>query len=324
MRPAERLRPAVLTVAGATVLLLAACQPAERGPEALVPGFATGAPRLERIVLEQGGGAPLTFVRRDARWWIDGADWPVAREWLDPVLTGLLSARCDEPRTSRPERFAELGLDAPVAAPSQDGAFARPTGRWTFHLPEGEVRFVVGYPHPRGGTYVRVEGAPTSCYTRTDFRLPASRGAWFESSLLDPPFDRPVAVGVESDDAPTVWLSAGEGGVRLASPPVPGLPAVRLPLMPGDEAAAALAAAASGLRQIDVRVVEADGSAPSRRLRLVDAEGAERVVALRGTPEDTWARVLVDAPRYARREFRLPPDVAGPLWADVGGPAMRR
>ncbi|MFN9966455.1 MAG: DUF4340 domain-containing protein [Lysobacteraceae bacterium] len=323
MRPVELGRAAIVAVAGAALLLLAACQRTEREPDLLVPGFATGAPRMARIELEQGDGDALAFVRRDGRWWIDGADWPVARGWLDPVLTGLLTARCDEPRTSRPDRFAVLGLDAPRATPPEGGAFARPTGRWTFPLPDGDVRLVVGYPHPRGGTYVRVEGAASSCYTLADFRLPATRAAWFEAALLDPPFDRPVAVGVEADGLPAVWLAAGEGGARLASPPLPGVPKVSLPAMPGDAAVVALAVAASGLRQVDVRVATEPGDAP-RRLRLLDAAGSERVLELRGTPGETWVRVRDDAPRYARREFRLPPDVAAPLWADVGGPAVPR
>jgi hypothetical protein len=58
---------------------------------------------------------------------------------------------------------------------------------------------------------------------------------------------------------------------------------------------------------------------PQRVLRFESPAGAAYAIALRREASQTWASVLA-APAgqgagFEGREFLLPPDVAGPLWA---------
>jgi len=294
-------RPETLALALCAGLLLAACRPAPEAPARLLPALAGQAANLDRIHLAQPGGA-YVLVRRQGRWWIEGEEWPVARRWLDPLLVGLLDARCDEPRTARPEHFAQLGLTWPPAPADPTGgvAFARPTGRLGFYFAPTPTYLFIGHPHPRGGSFVRVEGAPSSCLSHTDLRLPATLTEWREPELLDAPWRAPVAVGVVDADTGTVrWLRQDEASQ------------------------AALWSAAATLRQIDLRPAAQPLPPPQRSLYLRAADGRLRAVELRGTPEAAWARVDAPEPRYADREFRLPHDVAVALWmplADAGAP----
>lgn len=284
-------RPEALAALLLGGLLLAACRPAAEGPARLLPELAERAGELERITLAQSG-TERVLLRREDRWWIEGEEWPVARRWLDPLLVALLDARCDEPRTARPEHFARLGLDGPPASPvpATGAAFARPTGRLGFHFDAQATQLVIGYPHPRGGTFVRVEGVPGSCLTHADLRLPATPDEWREPALLDPPWQAPEAIGLADADGSVRWLR------------------------PEAAADAAAWSAAAALRQIAFRPLAEPLPPPVRRLHLRAADGHERVIELRGSPEAAWARVDAAEPRYAGREFRLPHDVAVPLW----------
>lgn len=277
-------------------LLLAGCRPAPEAPTPLLPALAAQAAALDRISLAQADGKRM-LVRREGRWWIENEQWPVARRWLDPLLVGLLDARCDEPRTARPEHFDRLGLVWPSAPdPLIGAAFARPTGRLGFYFTPTPTYLYIGHPHPRGGSFVRVEGAPSSCLSHADLRLPVALSEWREPQLLDAPWWTPLEVGV-AEAGPVRWLR------------------------PDEPDHAALWSAAANLRQIELRPARLPLPPAQRRLHLRAADGRLKVVELRGRPELTWARVDAPDPRYAGREFRLPHDVAVALWvplADAG------
>lgn len=280
-------------------LLLAGCRPAPEAPTPLLPALADRTATLDRISLAQAGGKRM-LVRQEGRWWIENEHWPVSRGWLDPLLVALLDARCDEPRTARPEHFARLGLVWPPTEidPMAGMAFARPTGRLGFYFGPTPTYLYIGHPHPRGGSFVRVEGAPASCLSHADLRLPVTLSEWREPLLLDAPWWAPLAVGVaEAEAGPVQWLR------------------------PDEPAHAALWSAAASLRQIELRPAVLPLPPAQRRLHLRAADGRLKVIELRGRPERTWARVDAPEPRYAGREFRLPHDVAVALWmplADAG------
>lgn len=305
MKPA----PALLALA-----LLSGCSRAPSAPAPLVPGLAERLPALADVRLEHGGET-LVFERDGDDWRIRDAAWRADRRWLQPLLLGLANARCDEARTADPSRFARIGVAWPaVAELAADGAFARPTGRLTVSVDGRDVAVIIGYPQARGGTFVRVEGASNSCLSAASLRLPARAAEWFDPQLWRLPIEDVVAVVVEDTDARPLRLVARDGrfiaeGALVAPTPF----------------ADALASAMATPRQVDRRA--AGDTVPQRVLRLERSAGEPYALALWREGGTTWARVVAAPPResawYASREFRLPDDVAEPLWAGramLGGP----
>ncbi|MGL6290809.1 MAG: hypothetical protein ACRC2H_09000 [Silanimonas sp.] len=306
-----RVLPAAVAAA------LVACTPAPSAPGPLVPGLAKALPAVDEVRLQQGD-TTLVFERQGEAWRIRDAAWRADRRWLQPLLLGLANARCDEPRTADPSRFGRVGVAWPVEGsgdgeastdasnPPQDAAFARPTGRLDFRVDGRAVAVVVGYPQARGGTFVRVDGAPHSCLTSASLRLPAQASQWFDPQLWQVPIEQVTAVIVEEPGAPPLRLVRRDGrfvpdGAMLSPTPLPD----------------ALAAALAAPRQLDLRA--ATSAEAQRVLRLEGPEGGTFALALWRDGDASWARV-VDAPAaekawYEGREFRLPVDVAEPLWA---------
>ncbi|WP_397572773.1 hypothetical protein [Silanimonas sp.] len=298
-----------LASAAAALLGLSACSSEPAAPEVLVPGLAKALPALSEVRLQQGD-ASLVFERQGEEWRIRDAEWRADRRWLQPLLLGLANARCDEARTADPARFGRIGVAWPsVSEASPDGAFARPTGRLSLTVEGREVSAVIGYPQARGGTYVRVEGAPHSCLSAATLRLPARVSEWFDPQLWRIPTERVIAVVVEDPGAAALRLVPGEGGFRPEG--------AIIALTPDADA---LASALAAPRQLDLR---AAGSAePTRVLRLEGEGDLAYALAVWREGGATWARVIAAPDEasawYAGREFRLPADVAEPLWAARG------
>jgi hypothetical protein len=288
-------------------LMLSACSREPVQPEVLVPGLAKALPTLAEVRLQQGESS-LVFERQGDEWRIRDAAWRADRRWLQPLLLGLGNARCDEARTADPARFGRIGVAWPSESEaSPDGAFARPTGRLNLTVEGREVSVVVGYPQARGGTFVRVEGAPHSCLSAATLRLPARISEWFDPQLWRIPIERVTAVIVEDPGAAALRLVPGEGGFRPEG--------AIIALTPDADA---LASALAAPRQLDLR---AAGSAePTRVLRLEGEGGMGYALAIWREGEATWARVIAAPDEasawYQGREFRLPEDVAAPLWAE--------
>lgn len=286
---------------------LVACAPSAMPPAAVLPGLAEALPTLNAVTIEQGGET-LKMERQGAQWMIPEAGWRADRRWLQPLLLGLSEARCDELKTADPERYAQIGIDWPSSTPVVDaatGAFARPTGRVSVSLAAGEQAVIIGFPQARGGTFVRAETSPQGCLTDATLRLPAQVSEWMDPRLWA---DRPAApawVQIEDVNQAPLRLAAVEGRYRvegqvLALTPLPD----------------ALVAAVLDLRQQGLRA--ASDAEPERVIRFEAADGLY-AVALRREVDATWARVI-EAPDaqgegFTGREFRLPPDVADPLWA---------
>lgn len=292
------------------VAALGGCAEQAKAPGPLVPGLAAALPSLDRVAVQQGDDT-LVFERAGNAWMIRGAAWRADRRWLQPLLLGLAQARCDEPRTADPARYGRIGVAWPPesASAGDAAAFARPTGRLVLALDGREVAVVVGYPQARGGTFVRVEGAPHSCLTARSLRLPAQASQWFDPQLWELPLEQVAVVSVEDAGAPPLRLLRREDRFVAEGQ---GLPLTPMP----DALVAALAAP----RQQDLRPSPEAGAARSeawRVLRLELVDGRTYAIALRREDGWTWARAIAvpeaEAAAFDRREFLLPPEVADPL-----------
>ena len=318
-------RPRALAIAAVAACVAAlatsGCTRAPDEPKALVPGLDAALGGIGRVGIEQRDRT-LVVVRDGEHWRIDSAGWRADRRWLQPLLLNLAQARCDEPRTADAARFVRIGVAWPAedsgaadaaagSAASGDAAspaFARPTGRITLDVGGREQRVVIGFPHPDGGTFVRVEGAPHSCLTRVDLRLPARTSEWFDPQVWADAPEPPDTVHIEEPGAPPLTLRrVGERYLTEGQ------------VVAESSAPDALVAALLGLRQNDVR--PAADAEVARVLRFESPAGAAYALALRREGEQVWARVLVAPPAqgggFEGREFLLPPDVATPLMASL-------
>lgn len=302
--------PAARAALLSAALLLGGCAPAPEGPGPLLPGLDRALPTLDRVVVEQGDG--VLALRRDGdRWLIDGAAWRADPRWLQPLLLGLAEARCDEPRTADPQRYGRIGVAwPPTGALDEGAAFARPTARLALAFAGSERRVVVGHAHPRGGTFVRVEGAPHSCLTRVDLRLPARAADWLDPMVWSPPPGPPAWIEVSDGDAPALRLVARDGRYVADSRTGP----------PVDARADALAAALQNLRQRGLREPPAAAATGGRVLRFETTDGGRWALAIERDGAATLARIIEAPPAqgdgHEGLAFELPPDVADPLWAD--------
>jgi len=287
----------------------AGCERTPQPPPALLPGFAAELPGLGHIIVEQSGER-FELRREGEQWSIAAAAWRADQRLLHPLLLELAAARCDEPRTADAARFARIGVAWPPVAASAEGAtVARPIGRLTLVVDGHESQVIIGHPHPRGGTFVRVEGAPHSCLTAARLRLPARAADWFDPRLWATAPGAPDVVTIEdAGAAPLVLRRHGER--YLAA----GQTVAFSPLADG------LVAALLAPRQQGMRPLPADAPPAAVRVLRFDAPpGASHALALRRDGVQTWARVVA-APTgqgagFAGREFLLAADVADPLWA---------
>ncbi len=307
----EALILVVAALAVGAVVVLRAPQSPEIAP--LLPGLKAALPELQSLELSQAD-TTLTLRREPKDWLIEDARWPADSRWLQPLLLGLADAQCDEPRTAKPSRFEEIGVAWPPAQQSAptDGAFAQPTARVTVLIEGQPQSVVIGFARSRGGTFVRVEGQASSCFTRTDLRLPATPAEWFEPRLLSIPMAEVETVQLGEGSAPPLRLVVREGHA------IPEGQAMSLTPLPD--------ALVSALVNLRLNRVMALGDAPQaqRVMQLSLADGRGVRVALWREGATTWANLqasggdaewLQFAQRLEGRRFSLPPDVADPLWA---------
>jgi len=279
----------------------------------LLPGLKAALPTLESFELSQSD-TTLTLRRESNDWLIEDARWPADQRWLQPLLLGLAEAHCDEPRTALSSRFSEIGVDWPRAQPSSaaEEGFAQPTARVSVVINGTPKSVVIGFARSRGGTFVRVEGDPSSCFTRTDLRLPAALAEWFEPRLLTVPMAEVETVQLDDVGATPLRLVVREG---RAIPE--GQPMALTPLSD---------ALVSALLNLRLDRVLALGDAPEAQRTIHLSLSGERLVrvALWRDGSTTWASLqalggdaewMRFAQRLEERRFSLPPDVADPLWA---------
>lgn len=283
--------------------MVAGCSPRQSAPALLLPGLDETLAEFEGFELEQQDQR-LVFSRRGDEWWIEGSEWPADRRLWQPLLLSLAQARCDEPRTADPVRFARIGLGWPALADGQaTTAFHQPTARLHLEI-RGQAQVLrIGHPERQGGTFVLVEGAAHSCLTRSRLRLPATVGEWFDPRLHDWRSAAIQTIAIEDPGRPPQRLQRHEGHWQLAGQ-APG------------PAAEALAQAIAHALQLQWQPRSATPDV-DRRLRVTLDNGAEWVFALRREGVHTWVAVEAPAkPRYLDREFRLSPEAAEPLWGD--------
>jgi hypothetical protein len=238
---------------------------------AVVPGLREVLNDVERVTVQRPGQPPLTLRRRDRGWWWVERDWPADAARIRPLLLAMAEARCDEPKTARPDQYPRLGVEPVTAEGAQSVQVVAEAGERRFGL-------LLGREHAQGGRYLRADDAAGSCLSRTRPMVGEAPADWLATALVDRPASHWQRIELSDAGRPVATLvRTGERfALRGQSPGAVYAPD-------------ALAGGLADLRLADVRPAD-PADRPSRVLRYV-AEGGAVTVSLWREDAAVWFRI---------------------------------
>lgn len=163
---AQQPRPATIAGAGEPVL----------------PGLLENANRIDRIVL-MSGETQLTLAQAEDDWVIENRNgFPASFERIKALVVGLGQLRRIEPKTERPERYAQIGVeDAGPGATSTEVSLLDREGTPVARLILGEDSFSGG----TGGRYVRIPGEARAWLASGTLDLSVAARDWAAPEVID-------------------------------------------------------------------------------------------------------------------------------------------
>jgi hypothetical protein len=194
------------------------------------------------------GATTANFAQIGGHWAMaEKGNYPAAPGKLRRLLLGLADLTLVEPKTTRPDLFARLGLDDPSNGKSTLIALQDRIGKTVAQLIVGKVR----RDRLGGGNtavYFRKPGDNRTWLARGDLDLPADMAGWLDRRILDIPGLRIASIALTGSDGTALVLRRDKavGKFAVADPP----PDAKFK---GDAALAAPAAALTGLDLDDVK-----------------------------------------------------------------------
>ncbi len=212
----------VLAIAGAGVAYVltrggseseSAAAPKGAGGLAL-PALATHAGDVGQITVKR---APMEFtIRKDGETWkvTEKAGYPAKLEAVRNALVGLSQLKFEEPKTTRPDQYAKLGVDDPIAPPGDAADKAVPQSVLVT-LKDGAGKelgsIILGNPKYGGqgvlgsntaqGVYIRKPGDSQSWLASGTVELPHEPNGWLETKFADIKKERVKSVVVTQNAA---------------------------------------------------------------------------------------------------------------------------
>lgn len=197
-----------IVVAGAAILAAAALVVSRSGRDGaaqtpsgpMFPALVDRADSVASLVVESSSGR-ATIQRAGSNWTLsEKGGYPVKADRVREVVVGLSQLRSIEPKTSRPDRYAEIGVEDP---PSPDMAAseaptkppAAPRGaRVTLRDPSGATILSVLVGTQRMGnppaTFVRTAGEATSWLAEGQVDVPKDLLGWVDTQIVNLVRDR--------------------------------------------------------------------------------------------------------------------------------------
>lgn len=255
-------------------------------PERLLPGLAGVVNELDSLDLVAPGGDVAVSLRRDDdRWRVaqrDGYEAEFAQV-LD-LLRALAEAGVDEPKTSRPSWYPELGV--------QDVSQPDATGRRIDFPGRDIASVIIGQTDPSGeGSYARRADQEQSWLLDRVVEVPVDPVSWLEPGIMDIPSEEISEVIVRHPDAEIVRLRIADDDSRSA---------VLMDVPEGREAGPAFKrnALANGLRGLnleDVRRFEPPAPEEAVRVLFRTVDGLNFVADVFEHDEAYWMHFTVSA-----------------------------
>lgn len=193
-----------IVAAGAIVLAAAAAlvvsnsnKPAESPAvgELVLPGLSTSAKDAAFIVVNTGG-ATFTLEKKSGAWLLaEKSGYPVSIDKVRDLVVGLSQLKQLEPKTSRPDRYAEIGVDEPGPAQAQPAEAPPPaasqgakvTIRDGASKPIASILVGKSRLGTKKSVFVRKDGDPQSWLAEGSLEIPRTAIAWLDTkiSVLD-------------------------------------------------------------------------------------------------------------------------------------------
>ena len=283
-----------LTVVVVTLALLAVQQ---RGSAVAAPDEDPG-PLLgdlkERIndvaALEIQSRADTLTLRRENEDWVlvERGSYPVEFTKVKEAVVGVANLEIEEPKTSRPENHAKLGVQAPEEedATSKRIVLRDAGGTELARVILGEGKFRQGSQ----AIYARRDGEDQVYLCAGNVRIDTNPTSWIERDLLRLESDRVQDVRIVHQDGEEILI--GRDPENHTQFVVENLPADREPKFPG--VANSLGTALTYLGLEDVRPAsEVDFEAGARaRAHFSCPDGLAIEVETAAFEDKTWARIV--------------------------------
>jgi hypothetical protein len=309
----------VLAAVAVVAIVLAAVLVLRRAPEAegsllagpLVPGLAEHVNDVEQIRMVKAGDTPyLTLDRGEHGWTIAERDgYPADPAKVRLALINLGESRVLEPKTSNPERYAQLGVQD-LDQPGATGTRVELSGGGV------DAKLIIGNRPAQGGegTYVRRVGEAASVLATGNLVPDPEIGPWLQREILDIP----------SSAISKIEIVVGDGAPLRVSKQTPDDANFQVQDVPrgrevqSDVVANGLGSMLSGLTLDDV-ARDRDDAAGDNEVhravyqlfdgRIVTLEGWQEADSPEGNPGKAFARVSVALDEAIARE-KIAADIA--------------
>jgi hypothetical protein len=282
----------IVAVATAAVLAMQQSGPATiaGAGEPVLPGLLEDANRIDRIVLKSGE-TTLTLAQTEDAWVIkERSGYPASFEKIKALVVGLAQLRRIEPKTERPERYAQIGVEdaGPGATSTEVSLFDREG------VPVG--RLIVGEDSLSGGTGGRY------------VRIPEEARAWLAAGTLDlsltaRDWAAPEVIDIPGADVREVVIRRPNGERIIAARADPSEPHLSLRTIPSGarpkspDIADGFAGALTAVEFDDVKPVADVAFSPgdTTHVRIETFDGLIIDADLLDRDETNWIRLMPSA-----------------------------
>lgn len=162
--------------------------------EALFPELLEDAKSIDKVSLISSEGKWAVFVKKDSQWLSENfSNYPAKSQEIVKLINALSVAELDEPKTTKVENYARLGLDDLESEDSQATLLK-------LHSMDKSWQVLIGNNASSGsGVYIRKPNEQQTWLTKAEISLPSDDKAWLDSKILD----------FTSDDIETITRNDG-------------------------------------------------------------------------------------------------------------------
>lgn len=260
-------------------------------PGPFFPGLASQLPDVARIRIESRKGILDVIRHPDGSWTVaERANYPASLDEVQKSLVGLAALQTIEPKTSRPDWFHYVNLDAPPKGNGVRISLSDSSGRAIASAIFGTTEDI-GDPSGATGVFVLKSGETQSWLARSVFEPKPDPGDWMDKSVIK--VDR--ARIQEVDVAPLT------GPAYTAMRQKPNEPDFKLSHVPSgreptNEAAAdGVASALTGFGFEDVKPIGQVDFSKAARITTKTFDGLTVTATVAQVGPDYWAKVAATA-----------------------------
>jgi hypothetical protein len=260
---------------------------ATRASETFFPSLAHSLPDVAKIHIESSKGAFDVVLGTDKQWRVaQRAGYPASFDQIRQTLIGLSTLQTIEPKTTRPDWFSYVNLDAP---PRGSGVLIRVSGNKGDELADiiiGKSEDI-GDPGGAMGLFVRKPRDMQSWLARSVFEPKSESGDWLDKTVLNVDRARVQEVDVTPQTGPAFV-------VRREKPSDPDFALLNIPRgreLSNVGAPDNVASAVAGFTFDDVRPAKAFDFSKATQVVTKTFDGLTVTASIVREGQDSWAEI---------------------------------